>query len=577
MAKSNIYRPEYSGSHALIIGINEYNISGPLDYARQDAEAFAKVLQDEMGFSQENIRLLLDHDATRESIMRALLEYAKRPVGVDDRIVMFFAGHGCTKTGARGEVGYLVPVEGDIDDLITLIRWDDLTRNSELIPAKHILFIMDACYGGLAVMRTPPSGSSRFVQDMMQRYSRQVLTAGKDDEPVADSGGPRPGHSIFTGHLLNALEGGAASTDGLITANAIMAYVYDRVSRDPHSNQTPHYGFIDGDGDFVFTVPKAKRGEDPGKGSDTMIQLPAILTPPKPEHEPSLSDILKDYLSDSKFRIRLDDLVSEELRLANYELSEEKFPSNSPKPTPEEFAHRLRAYEQSMSRISIVVDLISRWAMPEHQPVLNQIIVRLAETASGLGGYQYWLDMRWYPLMRIMYSGGIAALSSGNYVSLSTLLTSTVAERGRREPEPVVIPTVSHINGVDLFKSLPGHERHFAPRSEYMFGSVQPQIEDLLFLGSSYEMLFDRFEVLYALVCADLRQKELGPLWGPPGRFGWKYIRDGGPFDRLVSEAKAQVNSWAPLKAGLFSGSAERFVEIANEYRENVLNRLGWI
>ena len=96
----------------------------------------------------------------------------------DDRLFVFFAGHGHTETGHRGEVGYLVPQDGDLKQLATLIRWDELTRNADLIPAKHILFIMDACYGGLAVSRLS-AGTARFLKDMMLRRSRQVLTSGK--------------------------------------------------------------------------------------------------------------------------------------------------------------------------------------------------------------------------------------------------------------------------------------------------------------------------------------------------------------------------------------------------------------
>ncbi len=102
----------------------------------------------------------------------------------------------------RGEIGFLVPYDGKIEDLSTLIRWDDFTRNAELIHAKHIFFIMDACYGGLAITRFLPAGSVRYLKDMLNRYTRQVLTAGKADEQVADGGGPIPGHSIFTGHFL---------------------------------------------------------------------------------------------------------------------------------------------------------------------------------------------------------------------------------------------------------------------------------------------------------------------------------------------------------------------------------------
>jgi hypothetical protein len=90
---------------------------------------------------------------------------------------------------------------------------------------------------------------------MLQRYSRQVLTAGKADEVVADAGGPIPNHSVFTDHFIQGLQGKAATGDGVITANGVMAYVYDRVAKDLHSQQTPHYGFLDGDGDFIFKAP----------------------------------------------------------------------------------------------------------------------------------------------------------------------------------------------------------------------------------------------------------------------------------------------------------------------------------
>lgn len=579
MARNAIYQPRYGDSWALVVGINDYATAPPLAYARQDAEAFSGVLQTAFGFPSEKMTVLFDSDATRDGIMKAFLSYAENSLGVDDRVVVFFAGHGCTRTGSRGEVGYLVPVDGDVGDLSTLVRWDELTRNAELVPAKHMLFVMDACYGGLAVMRTPPAGSSRFMHDMLQRFSRQVLTAGKADEPVADSGGPRPGHSVFTGHLLNAIEGDAATADGLITANAVMAYVYDRVSRDPHSHQTPHFGFIDGDGDFIFNVPQPAAEADAGEGGDMLIQLPATggqteeMSP-----EVSLAEVVKDYLSDPKFRIRLDDLVSAELRTSFYELGEDRFPSRVPSASAEEFGKRLRDYEAALERLATLVGLMCRWGTSEHQPMIERVLARLSDTARPRAGSVVWLDLRWYPLMRLIYVGGIAALSAGNYMSLWTLLTTPVVDNEHEPPKPVILPTVGRMADIsvgNMFKQLPGHERHYVPRSEYLFGSVQPQVEDLLFLGTSYEGLFDRFEILFALVHADLVEEQGHRLWGPPGRFAWKHTHGAGPFRELVAEAATQGSEWAPLRAGFFRGSQERFDQVANGYRE-LLDRSGW-
>jgi len=250
-----IYSPSYENSFALIIGINNYQNATPLGYAVSDAKAVAKILKTTFDFPAENIKLLLDEKATRNNIMEAFMSYANNNVSPNDRILVFFAGHGMTIQGRRREVGFLVPFDGDQANLSTLIRWDDLTRNAELIAAKHILFIMDACYGGLAITRSLPSGSMRFLKDMLQRYSRQVLTAGKADEVVSDAGGPIPNHSVFTGHFLQGLQGKAATDDGIITANGIMSYVYDKVAKDLHSRQTPHFGYLDGDGDFIFKAP----------------------------------------------------------------------------------------------------------------------------------------------------------------------------------------------------------------------------------------------------------------------------------------------------------------------------------
>lgn len=277
MAAKVSYLPKYDASWALVIGINKYKKCSPLDYAGNDATAVAAALTEKFGFPEKKVEVLADKEATKAAILSAMFRHIDG--GPNDRGLIFFAGHGHTSTGRRGEVGFLVPYDGDCDDLASLIRWDELTRNADLLPAKHVLFIMDACYGGLAVTRRLHPGSARFLKDMLGRHARQVLTAGKANEVVADGDGPRAGNSLFTGHLLDALDGAAATKDGYLTANGVMAYVYDRVAKDQHSQQTPHYGFIDGDGDFIFSeLPANLLADDAKGGKDVMVGVPATVT-----------------------------------------------------------------------------------------------------------------------------------------------------------------------------------------------------------------------------------------------------------------------------------------------------------
>lgn len=177
-------------------------------------------------------------------------------------------------------------------------------------PGKHMLFLMDACYGGLALTRTTiPPGSRRFLKDMLQRYSRQVLTAGKADEAVSDSGGTRAGHSIFTAHLLDGMEGAAAASGGILTGHGLMAYVYNKVGSDTQSFQTPHFGFIDGDGDFIFDTsaltglePKSDTGPEPDL--DVFIKAPAYTAPAMPHDEETTADTLKRLIGSPSDKIR---------------------------------------------------------------------------------------------------------------------------------------------------------------------------------------------------------------------------------------------------------------------------------
>src|SRR5664280_1730397 len=238
MPHEDVYQPRYENSWALIIGINGYQKVSPLRFARGDAEGVSQILQARFKFEPARITLLLDCDATRQGILQSFFSLRKE-AGPDDRVLVFFAGHGHTESGRRGDVGFLVPVDGDANDLSTLIRWDELTRNGDLIDAKHVFYIMDACYGGLAVTRRLSAGSMRFLKDMLRRYSRQVLAAGKGDEVVSDGGGPKPGHSIFTGHLLTALEGDVASSGGVL---AIVRYVLLSQRRAFHGAERAVFG-----------------------------------------------------------------------------------------------------------------------------------------------------------------------------------------------------------------------------------------------------------------------------------------------------------------------------------------------
>jgi peptidoglycan/xylan/chitin deacetylase (PgdA/CDA1 family)/TolA-binding protein len=249
----------YGKSWAVVIGINDYQAWPKLDYAVNDAKSVAEHLEKKLGFNKENIITLFNAQATSERITEVLgYELADpKKVGENDRVFIFYAGHGMTRDLPNGRaLGYLIPVDAETERFQTRgISMTQISDFSSLIPAKHVYFVMDSCYSGLALTRAGVSvgQSLNYIHQITGRKARQILTAGGADQQVAD-GGPG-GHSIFTWTFLQGLDG-LADTDnnGYVTASELGTYVAPVVSS--YSEQTPSFGNLLGSegGDFVFKI-----------------------------------------------------------------------------------------------------------------------------------------------------------------------------------------------------------------------------------------------------------------------------------------------------------------------------------
>lgn len=249
--------PGYSDSWAIVIGIDDYAKWPKLQYAARDAQAIRETLIQKFSFAPEHIVSLTNKEATRTGILAAFHDkLAHSGMKKNDRLFVFFAGHGATRKLSSGrDLGYIIPVDSDPNQIATdAIPMTELQNIAESLTAKHALFVMDACYSGLGLTRGGGGAqSSNFLRDNAKRIGRQMLTAGGTDQLVAD-GGPN-GHSVFTWTLLQGLAGkGDLNGDGIITATELAAYVAPAVASV--SRQTPAFGSLPGSegGDFVFEL-----------------------------------------------------------------------------------------------------------------------------------------------------------------------------------------------------------------------------------------------------------------------------------------------------------------------------------
>ena len=246
----------YSQSWALIIGINRYQNVEPLTYAVDDAEAVRLMLMENYGFNNENIILITDEEATKENILDGFSDILQK-AGEKDRVVVFYAGHGETyKLPSGGDMGYLIPVDGNMDNLYrSSIPMKSVYDIAEMSYAKHILYLVDACYGGLTLKTRglKQDTTPAYIKKMTNEKGRMVITAGGKDEQVIEK--PEWGHSAFTRNLIKGLGDGLAdeNSDGIITGDELGGFIRNRVVVDVDGAHTPQKGRIGSEmGEFVF-------------------------------------------------------------------------------------------------------------------------------------------------------------------------------------------------------------------------------------------------------------------------------------------------------------------------------------
>lgn len=276
----------------------------------------------------------------------------------------------------------------------------------------------------------------------------------------------------------------------------------------------------------------------------------------------TITDEVKALLMEPHKRIALHDLAMRKVDEVLVATNPDALPANI-EVSPEEVDNRLKQYESIISELEALVVLTAYWGNEEHHLALQKVLTRLAENEWVEQTNNFWLKLRWYPLARIMYAGGIATIAAGQYKNLAALLMGWVG-LDTLDQDVIAISGLkkasSYLNG--LIQRLPQFGRQYTPVSDYLFSSLQPSLEKLLVVGKRYEALFDRFELLVALLHKDLVKRQ-GAFYG---RFVWKYKRFDSDSPRnllfvLQQEAKQDSDNWPVFQAGLFGSSLDRFTD----------------
>lgn len=263
------YAQTTASVYAVLIGIDDYKNNEyitDLRYAVADTKALYNALTNEGKVKKENIKMLLNSEATEAKIKAAVFTWLPSVAKAGDSVVIYFSGHGW----AAKRVSYWVTYEstfarndGEVKleqgiDLEELRLWVSPPRIDSSIT---VTLLIDACNSG--------ADSAKFTEkkDFRNALNDKILKKMRDEKEEKNRKGlrggskgidlkslnltgrgrvtiasstqeqysveiPELGHGAFTYALIEALKGKADKMpkDGVVTVQELQAYLGTRVS-----------------------------------------------------------------------------------------------------------------------------------------------------------------------------------------------------------------------------------------------------------------------------------------------------------------------------------------------------------
>lgn len=317
------------------------------------------------------------------------------------------------------------------------------------------------------------------------------------------------------------------------------------------------------------------------------VRALADLQAPHPLSAKVAVAALKRYLAEDRYRIRLHDLLADEVTRVEQKTSLEAMPVTPDQDTSQEAMQaRLARYETICETLVALMAVGARWADGEQLSLFVGVFERLADRwrepreGSANVRYQELLD---YPATLALYGAGLGALAGNRLDSLARLLGDVrIVRRGRRKP---LLHEIAAVGVVDEWiLQPPGRRERWTPVSDRLAEVLREPLRELVPSDEAFLEVFDRFEYLLALAYADLAAGETiaETAWAPAGSFAWRHRHERGEegfrgrVEIEAREAGAGPDGWGFLRGPLFGGDLERFLEVKRALDAHLLSLPIW-
>lgn len=189
---------------ALIVGISDYLHfedveGGDLPGAEHDARAMRDALVGRWGFPEEQVRTLLNGEATRAAMEEGVTGWLAGNARPGDNVVIFFAGHGAQMWDEDGDENdgldeTLAPADVSPTDTGRDISDDTFAEWLRTLPTTNVVVVLDNCSSGTGTRDVTPFSRARRLGRDVHRMERPAgaatrALAGEPDQSGFEAGG----------------------------------------------------------------------------------------------------------------------------------------------------------------------------------------------------------------------------------------------------------------------------------------------------------------------------------------------------------------------------------------------------
>lgn len=252
--------PLLAEDRALLIGIDLYKAVAALRGSTNDAERMKLFAINELKFRKDQVKLLLNEEATRKNIMDALDSWLTADTYAGDRVLFYYSGHGHFQPDTSGDekdrvdetlVSYDTVVNQD-KSLVNMITDDEISVFLDKLNDRRVVVMIDSCHSGTMsrnlqsqtedhISKTPVfmnkkngtgskclSRSSREeVSFVKGSASRMVWSAVSAAQVAFENNEISPMSGVFTNAFLNGVQNKLADKNhnGVVTNSELLEYV----------------------------------------------------------------------------------------------------------------------------------------------------------------------------------------------------------------------------------------------------------------------------------------------------------------------------------------------------------------